>query len=312
MKARYGLTMVFIAHDLAVVKNISDNVAVMYLGKFCEIGGPDELFAHPAHPYTQALIASIPVPDPEAPTEHDHRLEGDLPSPLNPPSGCRFRTRCPRAQEHCAEHEPQIRMVGDGHYVACHFPLEQPVEITTRRGTAAAQAPRRPRAELARPVRSSVRRCCRRHASSTRRPATGHPEGSPEQLELGLLRHLVEAPRTCVPGADPVIPGRPHVEASQREHQEHVGRPTADPPHRGSASRPRARRRAVRCGRGRLDPLATCDDRSSIERVFEPESPHSRNAVGADGEHPLRRDHSTAAACTRPQMVAAAFPLSCW
>jgi peptide/nickel transport system ATP-binding protein len=136
MKARYGLTMVFIAHDLAVVKNISDRVAVMYLGKICEIGGPDELFAHPAHPYTQALISSIPVPDPEAPTEHDHRLEGDLPSPLNPPSGCRFRTRCPRAQDTCAEHEPLIRMVREGHYVACHFPLEQPVEISNAASTA--------------------------------------------------------------------------------------------------------------------------------------------------------------------------------
>jgi peptide/nickel transport system ATP-binding protein len=132
MKARYGLTMVFIAHDLAVVKNISDRVAVMYLGKICEVGSPDELFEHPAHHYTQALIASIPKPDPEAPLEHDHKLEGDLPSPLSPPSGCRFRTRCPRAEQHCADHEPQIRMISEGHYVACHFPLEQAVEISPR------------------------------------------------------------------------------------------------------------------------------------------------------------------------------------
>jgi peptide/nickel transport system ATP-binding protein len=130
MKARYGLTMVFIAHDLAVVKNISDRVAVMYLGKICEIAGPDELFDHPAHPYTQALISSIPKPDPGVDVEAEPTLSGDLPSPLNPPSGCRFRTRCPRAQETCAEHEPLIRPVGDGHYVACHFPLDQPAQIT--------------------------------------------------------------------------------------------------------------------------------------------------------------------------------------
>ncbi|HKY14704.1 MAG TPA: oligopeptide/dipeptide ABC transporter ATP-binding protein [Microthrixaceae bacterium] len=130
MKTRYGLTMAFIAHDLAVVKNVSDRVAVMYLGKICEIGGPDELFAHPAHPYTRALISSIPLPDPAASLDHEHRLHGDLPSPLSPPSGCRFRTRCPIAQELCAHTEPQVREVAEGHYVACHFPLEQPVTIS--------------------------------------------------------------------------------------------------------------------------------------------------------------------------------------
>ena len=126
MKARYGLTMVFIAHDLAVVKNISDRIAVMYLGKMCEIAPPDRLFAEPAHPYTRALISAIPHPDPEAGIDHEWRLEGDLPSPLNPPSGCRFRTRCPIAQEICTTVEPQMSPVGDpadGHYVACHFPL---------------------------------------------------------------------------------------------------------------------------------------------------------------------------------------------
>jgi peptide/nickel transport system ATP-binding protein len=130
MKARYGLTMIFIAHDLAVVKNISDRVAVMYLGKICEIGEPDDLFAHPAHPYTRALISSIPMPDPGAPLDHEHRLQGDLPSPLNPPSGCRFRTRCPQAQDLCSHTEPQVAQVSEGHYVACHFPLEQPVTIS--------------------------------------------------------------------------------------------------------------------------------------------------------------------------------------
>jgi peptide/nickel transport system ATP-binding protein len=122
MKARYGLTMVFIAHDLAVVKNVSDRVAVMYLGKVCEIAAPDDLYYRPAHPYTSALLSAIPLPDPGVVPENTD-LPGDLPSPLDPPSGCRFRTRCPRAQERCAQEEPVVRPIDDDHYVACHFPL---------------------------------------------------------------------------------------------------------------------------------------------------------------------------------------------
>ena len=138
MKARYGLTLIFIAHDLAVVKNISDRVAVMYLGKICEVGAPDDLYATPAHPYTAALLRSIPVPDPTVPPVKSGLLTGDLPSPIDPPAGCRFRTRCPLAQERCAMEEPQVRQVGEGHYVACHFPLlgtsapeATPVEVGT-------------------------------------------------------------------------------------------------------------------------------------------------------------------------------------
>jgi peptide/nickel transport system ATP-binding protein len=121
MKQRYGLTLLFIAHDLAVVKNISDRVVVMYLGKMCEVAPPDTLFASPRHPYTQLLLTSIPVPDPRR-GRSDRRIAGELPSPLDPPSGCRFRTRCPRAQERCAAEEPQMRAVDDDHFVACHFP----------------------------------------------------------------------------------------------------------------------------------------------------------------------------------------------
>ena len=123
MKARYGLTLIFIAHDLAVVKNVSDRVAVMYLGKICEVGNPDDLYATPAHPYTAALLRSLPVPDPTVTPERAGLLVGDLPSPLDPPSGCRFRTRCPYAKERCALEEPQVRGVAEGHFVACHFPL---------------------------------------------------------------------------------------------------------------------------------------------------------------------------------------------
>jgi len=122
MKARYGLTLVFVAHDLAVVKNVSDRVAVMYLGKLCEIGPPEALYAEPAHPYTAALLAAIPVPDPTVdPSAVDH-LAGDLPSPIDPPSGCRFRTRCWKAEARCAEEVPVLRQVETGQLVACHFP----------------------------------------------------------------------------------------------------------------------------------------------------------------------------------------------
>jgi peptide/nickel transport system ATP-binding protein len=123
LKARYGLTLIFIAHDLAVVKNVSDRVAVMYLGKLCEVGQPDRLFAQPAHPYTAALLAAIPVPDPAVKPVRAEAVEGDLPSPVSPPSGCRFRTRCPYAETRCAVEEPQMREIEPGHYVACHFPL---------------------------------------------------------------------------------------------------------------------------------------------------------------------------------------------
>jgi peptide/nickel transport system ATP-binding protein len=125
MKARFGLTLVFIAHDLAVVKNVSDRVAVMYLGKLCEVTQPDELYERPAHPYTAALLAAIPEPDPAIRPGEREALSGEIPSPVSPPSGCRFRTRCPKAQQICAEVEPVIDEVRPGHFVACHFPLAE-------------------------------------------------------------------------------------------------------------------------------------------------------------------------------------------
>ncbi|MFN3216630.1 MAG: ABC transporter ATP-binding protein [Acidimicrobiales bacterium] len=122
MKARYGLTLVFISHDLSVVKNISDRVAVMYLGKLCELGDGDLLYDEPAHPYTRLLLAAVPDPENKH-AANTEVLEGELPSPINPPSGCRFRTRCPRAEAICAEVEPTVQQVGDrDHWVACHFP----------------------------------------------------------------------------------------------------------------------------------------------------------------------------------------------
>ncbi len=121
MKARYSLTLLFIAHDLAVVKNVSDRIIVMYLGKICEIADPDRMYATPLHPYTEALLSAIPEPDPLV-DPGEISLQGELPSPLDPPSGCRFRTRCPKAAEVCVTKEPIIREVAPNHFVACHFP----------------------------------------------------------------------------------------------------------------------------------------------------------------------------------------------
>ena len=123
LKAEYGLTLVFIAHDLAVVKNVSDRVAVMYLGKLCEVAEPDKLYSNPAHPYTRLLLESIPEPDPAVAIDVSLDSKGEIPSSIDPPSGCRFRTRCPQASERCTNEEPQMREVSAGHYVACHHPL---------------------------------------------------------------------------------------------------------------------------------------------------------------------------------------------
>jgi peptide/nickel transport system ATP-binding protein len=126
LQERHDLSYLFISHDLAVVKYMADTIGVMYLGKLVEVGPAREVYARAAHPYTQALIDTIPVPDPSAADSSGRHIRGELPSSVDPPSGCRFRTRCPFAQERCAAEEPLLRPFGEGHLAACHFPLQTP------------------------------------------------------------------------------------------------------------------------------------------------------------------------------------------
>ena len=134
LQSRHGLTYLMISHDLAVVRYMADTIGVMYLGKMVEWGPAAEIYARPAHHYTLGLLDAVPVadvPTARAKARQAVRVQGELPSSISPPSGCRFRTRCPAAQEVCGEEEPPPSDFGNGHLAACHFPLQTPVTLTT-------------------------------------------------------------------------------------------------------------------------------------------------------------------------------------
>ena len=138
LQAEHGMASIVISHDLAVVKYLADRIGVMYLGKLVELGTGEDIYRRPAHPYTEALIKTIPVPDPRAErSKAQAGIRGELPSPIDPPSGCRFRTRCPRARELCAQVEPELRPFGPAHQAACHFPLQEPLSEARAAGVAA-------------------------------------------------------------------------------------------------------------------------------------------------------------------------------
>jgi len=130
LQRELGLSLLFISHDLAIVEYVTHRVAVMYLGKIVELGEKRDIFGSPRHPYTQALLSAVPVPDPDAPRKRIV-LQGDIPSPINPPTGCRFHTRCPQAADICRQVEPAFAPARDGHWVACHFARELPATITS-------------------------------------------------------------------------------------------------------------------------------------------------------------------------------------
>jgi peptide/nickel transport system ATP-binding protein len=164
LQATHGVTYVVISHDLSVVKYLADRIGVMYLGKLVELGPGNDIYDRPAHPYTAGLLDAIPVPNPELAREKERNVgvRGELPSPLFPPSGCRFRTRCPRAQDRCAEVVPELRLFGPDHFAACHFPLQTPMN-----GDGAGQQPQATPAAASEPA-----------AGSPTGPAPGSPAQS--------------------------------------------------------------------------------------------------------------------------------------
>ncbi|MEU0373020.1 oligopeptide/dipeptide ABC transporter ATP-binding protein [Streptomyces sp. NPDC006283] len=213
-----GLTYLVIAHDLAVVRHISDVIGVMYLGSLVEEAPSDALYAGPKHPYTKALMSAVPVPDPEVEDRRERiLLQGDLPSPANPPAGCRFHTRCPWAQEKCAVERPVLTDVGDGHKVACHFAAEieagtleltRPtgIEAVTETEAVAAEGPDEPKSTVPAP------------ASGTDAPAKAETpaKAEAEKADAPEPEPEVDAAPTTAPAADATADA-PEADASEKE-----------------------------------------------------------------------------------------------
>ena len=177
LQREMGLTLIFIAHDLSVVRHMCDRVAVMYLGKIVEIAPSDELYGFPRHPYTGALLSAVPVASPSGGGRRERQLlTGDVPSPANPPRACRFHTRCPKAQEICSQDEPLLESKGTVNLAACHFPLTE-AEVELRLGPPAASGATAPATRAAPPpARSPISpRLRRRRRRATRRRARRRP-----------------------------------------------------------------------------------------------------------------------------------------
>ncbi|WP_078662778.1 ABC transporter ATP-binding protein [Streptomyces bicolor] len=188
LQKELGLTYVIVAHDLSVIRHVSDKVAVMYLGKVVEIGGRDSLYAGPMHPYTVALMSAIPVPDPRRRVKRERIvLTGEVPSPANPPPACRFHTRCWKAQKICRQLEPPLRELKPGHFVACHFPENLPASAEADSGA----ADRGPGARLREEGGGARGGWAPPHPGWCRTPRAGRDEGAALITRAGRSRHAL-------------------------------------------------------------------------------------------------------------------------
>ncbi len=312
MKRRYGLTLVFIAHDLGVVRNISDRVAVMYLGKICEVGETEALFDDPVHPYTRLLVSSIPSMETVAGVDvgSADRGRGEMPSPVNPPSGCRFRTRCPLATERCAAEEPLMREVRPGRFAACHHPV-----LTTRYGECLRCRSTRPRwVPRASRAPAPGRRRTRCSTPSASVPASARrtrSSRSPRRTPTASRSRCCRRSRCCSSQAPP--PPFGEFDPARLVHAEQeivLHRPV---PVEGTVTATRAHHRRVRQGQGRAGRRSTsrrCSRTGRRSRRTAARSTSAARAASAasagpptTGRCPTGRRTATATYATRPEQA---------